>query len=254
MAPQAGLQLYSLRDALEQDFAGTIRQVAPIGYAGVETAFFSENVAPREAARQLRELDLPIFSAHTALPVDGERDAVLRLADDLGCRRIVWHGWPRDPRYDSVDGIYELAELFNRANAVAVENGLTLGIHNHWWECQPVEGQYPYRIFQERLDPRIFFEPDAYWAKTAGLDPAALLKELGPRAPLVHIKDGPATQDAPMTPLGTGTMDIPALVQAGDGATEWLVVELDEVAGDMLDAVRQSYRYLTENGLAQGRV
>jgi hypothetical protein len=49
-------------------------------------------------------------------------------------------------------------------------------------------------------------------------------------------------------------MDIPALVQAGDGATEWLVVELDEVAGDMLDAVKQSYRYLTENGLAQGRV
>jgi hypothetical protein len=80
-----------------------------------------------------------------------------------------------------------------------------------------------------------------------------LLKELGPRAPLVHVKDGLTTQDAPMAPLSTRTMDIPALVQAGS-AIAWLVCELDEVAGDMLAAVKQSYRYLTENGLAQGRV
>lgn len=253
MAPQAGLQLYTLRNVLAQDFTGTIRQVAAIGYAGVETAFFGGAISARKAAAQIAEVGLTIFSAHTALPLGGERDAVLRTAADQGCQRIVWHGWPRDPRYDTLDGILQLADIYNRANSVAIDNGLTFGIHNHWWECELVEGRYPYRVLLEHLDPRIFFEPDTYWAKTAGLDPAAFVAELGARAPLLHVKDGPATQDDPMTPLGTGIMDIGAVIRAGGEATEWVIVELDEVAGDLLAAVAQSYRYLTSNGLAQGK-
>lgn len=253
MSVPIGLQLYTLRERMAQDVAGTLRAVAEIGYAGVETAFF-EGVSPREAARQLRDLQLTVFSAHTALPVGDDLDGVLRLADDLGCRRIVWHGWPRDPRYDSVAGIMELADLFNAANRNVVAHGLTFGIHNHWWECMPVEGQYPYRILMEQLDPAIFFEPDAYWAQVAGLDPAAFVAELGARAPLLHLKDGPARPDEPMTALGTGVLDLAAIVEAGAGATEWAIVELDEVAGDMLDAVRASYGYMTSHGLGRGRL
>ncbi len=72
----------------------------------------------------------------------------------------------------------------------------------------------------------------------------ALVKELGPRAPLLHIKDGPAVKNEPMVAVGDGMMDFPSLIQAAGENTEWLIVELDQCATDMLEAVGKSYRYL----------
>jgi sugar phosphate isomerase/epimerase len=252
MTARIGLQLYTLRHLSPRDFEAALGRVAEIGYAGVETAFFEEGTSPREIAGRLADLGLAIIAAHTDLPLGAGQETALRMADDLGCRRVIWHGWPRDPRYSSIDGILQLAEEYNAANAVAREHGLTLGLHTHWWECETVEGRPAYRTLLEHIAPDIFIEPDMYWARVAGLEPAAMLAELGPRAPLVHIKDGPATYDDPMAPLGSGVLDIPAIVRAGAETAEWTIVELDEVAMDAMEAVAQSYRYMVDNGYAQG--
>lgn len=251
--PLIGLQLYTVREALAKDFDGTLRRVAKIGFDGVETAFFDEGVSLKDAARTLKALGLPVFSAHVALPLGPQADAVLRAADAFGCRRIVWHGWPEDPLYSSLDGIRRLADDYNAANEHAVAHGLSLGLHNHWWEMTPVEGQLPHMLLREWLDPRIFFELDVYWATVAGQDPVKLIGELGARAPLLHIKDGPAVRGQPMTAVGSGSLDIPAIVRAARGAAEWLVVELDECATDMLEAVETSHHYLVGEGLGRGR-
>jgi sugar phosphate isomerase/epimerase len=94
---------------------------------------------------------------------------------------------------------------------------------------------------------------DTYWVKVAGHDPAAVLRQLGNRAPLLHIKDGPAdgTQSA-MTAVGAGVLDWQAIIPAGSAA-EWLIVELDRCDTDMLQAVADSYTYLTQKGYAHGR-
>jgi hypothetical protein len=55
-----------------------------------------------------------------------------------------------------------------------------------------------------------------------------------------------------MTALGEGVVDIPAIVAAGAGSTEWLVVELDRCATDMMEAVHKSYQYLIEKELGRG--
>jgi actin-like ATPase involved in cell morphogenesis len=55
-----------------------------------------------------------------------------------------------------------------------------------------------------------------------------------------------------MTALGEGVVDIPGVVAAGAGSTEWLVVELDRCATDMMQAVRKSYQYVIGKGLALG--
>src|SRR5690348_1417283 len=126
MAAQIGLQLFTVREQLARDLLGTLALVAAMGYAGVETAFFDE-----------------------AIPLGAGRDFARRTAEAFGCRRIVWHGWPRDDRYDSLDGIRRLAAEFNAANANAVADGLIFGIHNHWWECEPVEGTVPFHVLLE---------------------------------------------------------------------------------------------------------
>jgi sugar phosphate isomerase/epimerase len=62
----------------------------------------------------------------------------------------------------------------------------------------------------------------------------------------LHIKDGPCLRGKPQVALGEGEMDIPAILQAGAGFTEWAIVELDQCATDMLAAVEKSCLYLRQ--------
>ncbi len=253
--PQIGPQLWTVREAIEQDMAGTLRKVADMGYAGVETAFFPEDVTVAQAGRALQEAGLTVLGAHCEIPVGDQQEAMLAMAEAYACDRMIWHGWPEDPRYGSMDGIKRLAEIYNEAHAFAASHGLRFGLHNHWWEFREVEGRYPFYLLMEWVEPDVFFEIDTYWTKVAGLDPARVVGDFGKRAPLLHIKDGPATSpDAPMVAAGQGVQDFPAVAKAADGATEWMIVELDSCETDMLEAVAQSYRYLTQNGLARGKL
>jgi sugar phosphate isomerase/epimerase len=161
----------------------------------------------------------------------------------LGCQRMICAYLSPD-EYRGLEQIRRNCDMLNEANAVAVAKGLSFGLHNHWWEFEPVEGQYPYHLWLEHLDPAVFFEIDTYWVQTAGLDPAAVLREFGERAPLLHIKDGPAVKEEPMTAVGEGVMDFPGILRAAGNHPEWLIVELDRCATDMLEAVTKSYRYL----------
>ncbi|HEX6891548.1 MAG TPA: hypothetical protein VF141_12650, partial [Chryseolinea sp.] len=65
--------------------------------------------------------------------------------------------------------------------------------------------------------------------------------------------DTMATDPPPMTAVGKGTQDFPAIVKAAEGATEWLVVEMDKCDCDVFTSIKESYAYLTENGLGRGR-
>ena len=245
------LQLYTIRETLEKDFEAGIRKIAAMGYAGVETAGFPSTTA-KAANKLFQELDLTIPSAHGPLPLGDEKNQVLDDLAELGCQRLISAYLPPE-QYQTLDSIKQACEMLNEANAVASANGLSFGVHNHWWEFEPVDGQYPYHLWLEHLDPGIFFEIDTYWVKTAGLDPVAVIKELGNRVPFLHIKDGPATRDDPMVAVGEGVMDISGVVQAGAGNTAWLVVELDRCASDMLTAVEKSYQYLVQENLGHGR-
>jgi sugar phosphate isomerase/epimerase len=250
MSAPVAIQLYTVRDALAEDFAGVVRKIADIGYVGVEPAVDELGATPEEADQLFKDLGLAVPSAHTPLPLGERKHEVLDTMAALGCKCIVSGKGPDD--FATMDKIKRTCDLFNEANAVAAEAGLTFGIHNHWWEFQQVEGRYVYQVMLEWLDPDVFFEIDTYWVKTAGPDPAEVVRTLGKRAPLLHVKDGPAVRDAPHVAVGDGVMDFPSIVEAGAGSTEWMIVELDSCATDMVEAVEKSYRYLVRNGLAYG--
>ncbi len=82
----------------------------------------------------------------------------------------------------------------------------------------PGTGRLAHDLMREFLDPAIVFEVDTYWVKTAGQDPAAVVRDLGARAPLLHLKDGPAVNTTdPMVAVGSGSLDFPAIVRASGG-------------------------------------
>lgn len=257
-----GLQLWTVRESIEKNLEKTLSKVAEVGFAGVETAFWPEHISLEQGAIALRKFDLPVFSIHSELPFGKEQENILKMTEAYKCNRIVWHGWPEDPRYKTEAGTLELGDIYNEANEFSKKEGLVFGVHNHWWEFEKHEfGWFPFEILFDKLDEDIFFEIDTYWVKVAGQDPAEIVDKFGKRAPLLHIKDGTATwtdsldedQPDPMVAVGRGVQDFPAIVSAAKGNTEWMIVELDNCATDMMTAVQESYTYLVDNGLGIGK-
>lgn len=241
------LQLYTVRHALARNPGETLRQVRAAGYQAVETAPLPPELSPRTMGALLRDLGLSVTAAHSELPLGERRAEVLDAAAELGATRLIWHGWPRDPECDSLEGYRRLADRYAEASRVAQDHGLRFGLHNHWWEYERREEVYPYQLLHQILPPEIFFELDVYWAHTAGLDPVRIVDELGSRVSMLHLKDGPAVHGQPMTALGEGAVDIAAVVRAVQPSAD-LVVELDECATDPMDAARRSLQFLLQAG------
>lgn len=252
MTPPIAVQLYTVRDLLSSDFARTIEQIAGIGYIGVEAGGIPPEISVETAAKTIQEAGLKVVGAHLPLPLGDQKNKVLDTLSTFGCTHLV-SPWMDPDRYESEASIQKLAIEFNEAAQVARENGLKLSIHNHWFEFERVDGIPAYQILLKYLSPEVLFEVDLYWVKTAGGDPAQVLSELGPRAPLVHVKDGPADIiESPMVAVGQGSLDFPTILPAGEAHTEVHIVELDRCATDMLTAVKESYEYLTGNGFSRG--
>ena len=241
MSKPIALQLYSLREAAAKDFEAVVRQVAAMGYDGVEPAGFPGTTA-QAAGKLFKELGLKVPSAHIFPPPTGAKAAeAADICAAIGCQRIV-SGFGKD-NFKTLDDTKRSIAVFNQTYAEAKARGLAFAVHNHWWEYLVVEGQYPYQIMLREMDPGIQLEIDTYWVQTGGVDPVKAIQESGKRATLLHIKDGPATTTEPMQALGTGIIDIPAIIKAATHC-EWLIVELDRVAGDMAEACAKSAKYL----------
>jgi len=243
------LQLYTLREAAAKDFVGVLKQVAEVGYKGVELAG-THGMSADELGDILDDLGLEVCSSHGPMPTEENADEQIELADILGYDYLITGFGP--DQFSTIAGAKEAAAKFEEGSAVLSESGLILGCHNHWWEFTTTEGQLPYQVLMDEA-PSIVGQIDVYWAQTGGQNAAEMVARFKDRVPLLHLKDGPAKQGVPMTAVGSGTLDMPAIVKAADPEVlEWLIVELDDCATDMFGAVVDSYKYLTSNKLAVG--
>ncbi len=256
--PNLGIQLYTVRKTIEQDFEAAIRKIAETGYLGVETYFLPEQITLQRAGKTLKDAGLKVFSCHCNLPVGDDRETALRMAEAYENDRMVYHGWPQGDKYKNADALKNTTAVYNEISVALKAAGIKFGLHNHWWEFEKnEESVYPFYYLLENLNPDIFFEIDTYWAKTSGQDPAKVLTGFGRRAPLLHIKDGPALKGDLMykhVPAGEGAVDFLGVVKAGGKNIEWMIVEFDEYEHDIFAGIKKSYGYLTKNGLAKGNV
>ena len=231
------LQLWTVRDQLKEDFSGSLNRIRELGFAGVEP-FNWDGLPLEHQAQALQSAGLSCPAAHLPLPAGESLQASLEAAEALGVSWIVSGFGPEG--FSDQASVARTARLAEEAARNARQAGYGFALHNHWWEFQ---GQPPvWEEFSSQLSPLVRFEIDTYWAQVAGRDPARLLHELGPRAPLIHLKDGSAVQGEAMLALGDGVMDIPGILQASQA--ELLVIELDEHDGDMWNAVARSNAYL----------
>lgn len=251
MTRPIAFQMYAVREDLAKDFDKVMDAVASVGYAGIEMISWIPGATPEHAARRLKELGLKVPCAHVPVPYGVDEQSVMAFAEQFGVERLVTGRFADS--FDTLDHIKETCDAYNKGAEAAKRHGYTLSIHNHWMEFErAADGRYVYEIMLELLDPSVLFEIDIYWVKTAGLDPADIIRKLGKRVNLLHIKDGPAVIEPPQVALGEGVVDIAAAVNAAESA-EWLIVELDHCATDMVEALQKSYHYLVNEGLGHGK-
>lgn len=242
--PQISVQLYSVRNEMRQDAPATLAKVAQMGYRHVEPAG-THGLAAKDLGKALRDAGVKATSWHAELPLGDKRNQVIEDTLAIGAKYIITGGpaggWPGN--WAAVDTLKAEADLYNQAAAIAAPHGLLVGFHNHELEMTVLDGQPAYRHFLKHLAPEVLWTVDAYWAKVGECDPTVVLKDAGKRNRIVHIKDGPLARKQPMVALGEGKLDIPPIVKSAKFA-EFLCVELDLCATDMLTALGKSYQYL----------
>jgi sugar phosphate isomerase/epimerase len=244
------IQLYSLRQEAQKDFAGVLKRVAQMGYKGVEPAGLY-NYKPAEFRKIVEDLGMVVSSSHGPWANPDNLQEVEDTAKILGLDMVAT-GFGRN-EYKDLDSIKKTAETVNGIVEKLKKANLNVFLHNHQWEFCMVDGKLAYDHFAP-LCPGVLFELDTYWASNFGAnDPSEQVAKFKGRTPLLHIKDGPLEEGKAMLAVGKGRMDVPKVIKAADPKVlRWLIVELDKCDTDMFQAVEDSYKYLVSNKLAEG--
>jgi sugar phosphate isomerase/epimerase len=236
-----GVQLYTVRDDMKKDFAGTLAKVAQIGYKEVEFAGYFDHSA-KSVRDILRRNGLTAPAAHVGFPVLGkEWDKVIDDAHIIGHHYLICP-WI-DEKLRNPEGFKQIAELFNKVGERTKQAGLQFGYHNHDFEFKRIQGQLIYDWLLEHTDPKLVkMELDVYWIRTGGQDPLTYFRRYPGRFPALHIKDKAA--DGKMVDVGQGVIPWKTILGRRELAgVKHIFVEHDQPA-DAFATIRNSYHYL----------
>jgi sugar phosphate isomerase/epimerase len=259
-----GVQLYTVRKAMDQDFNGSLAKVAAAGYKNVELAEFSFEGdvkyfgrTPKDVKTALDGDGLNAISTHLNYKFLTPEifPKVLDASHVLGHKYIVCP-WI-DEEFRKGDFWKQACDTFNRVGEQSKNAGFTFCYHNHWFEFLPVDGKLPYDILLAGCDPKLVkMEMDLCWITAAGKDPVHYFEKYPGRFPLVHVKDlktlphitAGGGQDfgdtADLTEVGSGIIDWKRIFAHSEQARiKYYIVEHDHPEKPF-DSIKTSYDYL----------
>jgi sugar phosphate isomerase/epimerase len=216
-----GVQLYTVRDAMKQDFEGTLAKVREIGYREVEFAGYFDR-SPQEVRAVLYRNGLGAPSAHVDYKSLGEPwPKVLEAAKVIGHEYLV-NPWIEEEIRKQPDGWKRAAETFNRAGEASKKAGIQFAYHNHWFEFDKVNGQMPYDILLKECDPNLVkMELDLCWITVGRQDPLKYFNGYPGRFPLVHVKDLKKIPQASASGGQNFGDSLPEMTEVGSGIIDW---------------------------------
>jgi len=252
-----GLQLYSLRTQLQADVPGTLQQIQADGYTEVEAAGMYGLSAP-EFRGHLDHAGLKCTSMHAdAGRFENEFDTVLAEARTLGVEYVICSSfdWQRRNSLTAEDFRHR-ASQFNQWAKRLRSHRLHFGYHNHDFEFRQVSGGRGMDLLIEKTNPGLVdFEMDVFWVKRGGQDPVAYFHRFPHRFRLLHVKDmrsgtpigdfSVGTSEEASVPLGTGILDVPAILRAAAHAGVRRYYVEDESA-EAPEGIKQSLKYLKQ--------
>ena len=214
-----GIQLYSVRDAMEKDVRQTLLEISKMGYASVEFAGFFDHTA-KEIKEYLDEAGLVCSGTHSSFE---------DLRPESINETIAYHKEIGNPYFivpgadlSTLEKIEDFAAVMNYAEPILKKEGIRLGYHNHSHEFVVMPwGSTIHSEIERRTT--VDFEIDIYWAFHAGIDPVATIDRLKDRIKVIHIKDG--LKNGEGFPLGMGEAPLKSVIDYAKKNGIYMVVE-----------------------------
>lgn len=241
-----GVQVYSVRDALKDDFTGSIAKLGEIGFDYVE-AFgmgIDGNVygmTAQEYRKIVEDHGMSVVSSHSTYFQADQAEPLIQAGLDLGVTYVIVPYLADELRED----YYKISENLNKAGEQFKAAGLQLGYHNHEFEFEKQGDEVALEIMLKETDPELVtFQADLYWVTVGGWDPMDLIQKYPGRFSSFHIKD--AAENLEQTTVGTGIVDFESVFGIKDTAGMKHYFVEDERTDDPFGNLKAAHNYLTE--------
>jgi len=257
-----GLQLYSVRDAMGKDPAGSLKKLADMGWVHVEHANYVNRkfygYTPKDFKKLLADLALQMPSGHTVMTAH-DWDAAkndftdkwkytIEDAAEVGQRYVI-SPWLDDALRTDMDALKAFMVQMNKCGELCKAHGMTFGYHNHNFEFKTKIGDGTlYDYILTNTDPSLVAQQmDVGNMLGAGGIALDLLKKYPGRFELMHVKDeinsdtGQGMDGYDSTILGEGIMPVKDIVKEARkiGGTSQFIVEQESYQGkDPFDCVK----------------
>lgn len=240
------VQLYNFRGILTKEFRDTLREIAGMGFDGVEFAGYYGDMAPKKLADFLGETGLKcagcMFPADALKKID---DEAYRYASLLQTPAVTISS-----KADFEKMFQDVVDTFTVIGNNAAAHGLRFSYHNHWWELAKCGDTTALEVVLAATDPeKVFIEPDVCWLHRAGIDPVQFLEKYCSRIKQVHLKDIVIPEKIETTTeLGKGIIGISRIIKSVSALPGdiWMIYEQDHTA-DPFKSAAESLEFIRKN-------
>jgi len=258
-----GLQLFTVREPMSKDVAGSIKKIASIGYEDCETYGYDPvqgkyyGLKATDFKQLLADNNMITTSGHYDFTkyFDKPADELMQFVDQcvegghaLGQRYITWP-W-LDPKFRSLENFRVLAGKLNTIGERVNKAGLGFAYHNHDFEFVDYNGENGYQVIMRETDPKLVkLQMDLYWVMhSSKLSPAELFSQQPGRFVMWHIKDmDKISRD--YSELGNGSIDFTVILpQASHAGLQYYYIEQGgNFAKNPIQSITDSAAYFKKN-------
>src|SRR5450432_2819475 len=217
-----GVQAYTFRKSFPINAAATLDTIKLMGFKEMEGG--GGRMPPEEFRKLCDSKGISIPSMGVGYEfMNKYPDSVAYLAKIFGSAYVMCTWIPHKNGVLTIEDAANAVADFNRIGQFLKEHGIIFCYHAHGYEFQPYEnGTLLDYIFKNTNPEYVSFEMDIFWIQFGGGDPVGLMKKYGDRWKLMHLKDMRKGTKKDLTgltgpendvPLGTGEIDIPAILK-----------------------------------------
>jgi sugar phosphate isomerase/epimerase len=247
-----GVQAYTFRKSFPVNVAATLDTIHRMGFTEMEGG--GGRMPPEEFKKlcDARGISIPSIGVSYEF-LNKYPDSLAFMARQLGASYVMCAWIPHNNGVLSYENAAKAVSDFNRIGEYLKGQGIIFCYHAHGYEFQPYENGTLLDYIIKNTNPEyVSFEMDIFWIQFGGGDPVTLLKKYGNRWKLVHLKDMRKGTKKDLTgltgpendvPLGTGEIDIPAILKEANkiGIKHFFI---EDESNDVIGQVPQSIRYL----------
>lgn len=241
----AGVQLYSFREAMLKDAAGTLKKIAALGIKQIESAGSEKGsyygLMPKEMNKICKDLGMTLRSGHVHITEAWSQ--TLDEAAESGQEYLVCSSFTTTG--DLKDCYKKTAALFNKCAEECRKRNIKFAYHNHDFEFDTQDAVVLYDILLQETDPSlVHMEFDLGWVIAAGKKPVEYFKKYPGRFKLWHLKDMDVAQKR-STEFGKGSLDIEDMFKhAALSGMECYFIEQEEYAVGPFESMAHNLKYL----------